>query len=340
MTHTIEIKPSGHTFQVEEGESILDAALRQGFAFPYGCRGGACGACKGKVLEGAVDYGAKTPMALSGYDKQNGMALFCIAQAEADMVIEMKEISSAKEIQARTLPCRVAKMERLADDVMRIFLKLPEVERAQFLAGQYLDILLKDGRRRSFSMANPPHNDELIELHIRHVDGGDFTRHVFEEMKEKDLLRIEIPLGNFYLREDSEKPIILMAGGTGFAPVKAIVEHAIAENTNRKIFVYWGARDVSSLYLANLAQSWADSNDNIEFVPVLSDLAEGQQWQGKTGFVHQAICDDFDSLTGYEVYACGPPVMVEAGQTAFAAKGLDDDDFYSDAFNYADDSAA
>ncbi|MDH5217065.1 MAG: CDP-6-deoxy-delta-3,4-glucoseen reductase, partial [Gammaproteobacteria bacterium] len=329
MTHTIEIRPSGHTFQVEEGENILDAALRQGHAFPYGCRGGACGACKGKVLEGSVNYGDRQARALSGYDKENGMALFCLAMPEQDMVIEMKEISSAKELQAKTLPCRVAKMERLADDVMRIYLKLPAVERAQFLAGQYLDILLKDGRRRSFSMANPPHDDELIELHIRRVDGGEFTRHVFEEMKEKDLLRIELPLGNFYFREDSDKPIIMMAGGTGFAPIKAIVEHAIAEKTDRKIHIYWGARDVASLYLSSLAQSWADENENIEFIPVLSDLAEGEVWNGRKGFVHQAIDDDFQSLTGYEVYACGPPVMIEAGQQVFAAKGLSDDNFYA-----------
>ena len=286
-----------------------------------------------------MNYGDRQARALSAYDRENGMALFCLAMPEQDMVIEMKEISSAKEIQAKTLPCRVAKMEKLADDVMRIYLKLPEVERAQFLAGQYLDILLKDGRRRSFSIANPPHDDELIELHIRRVDGGEFTRHVFEEMKEKDLLRIELPLGSFYLREDSDKPIILMAGGTGFAPVKAIVEHAIAEEADRKIYIYWGARDVASLYLSSLAQSWADTHENIQFIPVLSDLAEGDAWTGRTGYVHQAIADDFESLAGFEVYACGPPVMIEAGQKMFASKGLSDDDFYADAFNFAEDSA-
>jgi CDP-4-dehydro-6-deoxyglucose reductase len=339
MTYKIEIKPSGETFQVEGDENILDAALRQGYAFPYGCRGGACGACKGKVLEGEVDYGERQPMALSTYDKEQGQCLFCIAKPKQDMIIEMKTITSSKEIKAKTLPCRVAKMEKLADDVMRVYLKLPEVERAQFLAGQYLDILLKDGRRRSFSIANPPHDDELIELHIRLVEGGEYTKHVFEDMKEKDLLRIEVPLGNFYLREDSDKPIICMAGGTGFAPIKAIVEHAIAENTKRKIYVYWGVRDVSSLYLADLPQTWAEENPNIEFIPVLSEPAEGDNWQGRTGYVHQAIADDFDSLVGHEVYACGPPVMIDAAQPAFAAKGLSDDDFYADAFNFAEDSS-
>lgn len=337
MAYTITILPSEHTFVVEDGESILDSALRQGLAFPYGCRGGACGACKGKVVEGEVSYGDRTPMALSEFDKNAGMALFCLAKPEGDMVIEMKEITSSKEIQAKKLPCRVDKMEKLADDVMRLYLKLPQVERAQFFAGQYLDILLSDGRRRSFSMANPPHDDALIELHIRRVDGGEFTAHIFEKMKEKDLLRIEVPMGNFYLREDSDKPVIFMAGGTGFAPVKAMVEHAIAEKTDRKLYIYWGVRNKASLYLPDLPRQWAEQYDNITFIPVLSEPESSDGWDGRTGYVHQAIADDFESLAGHEVYACGPPVMIEAAQSTFSTRGLDMDDFYSDAFNFADD---
>ncbi|MDH5544809.1 MAG: CDP-6-deoxy-delta-3,4-glucoseen reductase [Gammaproteobacteria bacterium] len=338
MKYTIKVEPSGHVFEVNEGEKILDAALRQGFAFPYSCRGGACGSCKGKIVEGDVEYVDREPRALSEYDKQTGMALFCQARPTADMVIEMREISAAKDIQIKILPCRVSKMERLAHDVMRLYLKLPQVERVQFLAGQYLDILLPGGRRRSFSLANPPHDDELLELHIRRVEGGEYTQHIFEKMKEKDLLRIELPLGNFYLREDSGRPIILMAGGTGFAPIKAIIEHAIAEKTSRKIFLYWGVRDKASLYLPDLPQQWAAQHDNISFIPVLSEPKPEDSWQGRTGYVHQAIAEDFSDLSDYEIYACGPPVMIESGQTTFAGMGLKDDNFYSDAFNYAGDT--
>lgn len=338
MSYTVLVQPSGHTFSVEANETILDGALRHGFAFPYGCRNGACGSCKGKLLSGTVDHGPSLPPALSEDDIANGQALFCVARATSDISVEVREVGAAKDIPIKTLPCRLAKKERLAHDVIRIKLKLPATERLQFLAGQYIDILLKDGKRRSFSLANAPHDDELLELHIRHVVGGRFTDPLFSgEMQEKALLRLEGPLGSFFLREDSERPMIMLAGGTGFAPIKAIVEHAIAEEIHRPIHIYWGVRAKRDLYLAELPQQWAETHDNIHFTPVLSEPMEDDNWQGRTGFVHEAVLADFQDLSAYEVYACGPPVMISAAKTGFSTQGLDPDNFYSDAFEIAGD---
>ncbi len=337
MSFTVHIQPSGHQFDVEPGESVLDAALRQGFAFPYGCRNGACGNCMGKLLAGEVEYGVQLPPGLSDADVAQGKALFCSAIPLSDLSIEVREIGAAKDIPVKTLPCRVAKMERLHDDVMRLFLKLPATERLQFLAGQYIDILLRDGRRRSFSLANAPHDDALLELHIRHIEGGRFTGEVFTTMKEKAILRFEGPLGTFFLREDSERPIIFVAGGTGFAPIKAMIEHAIAEHIERPIHLYWGARGPRDLYLDELARHWAQEHPHIEYTPVLSQARPEDNWTGRTGYVHEAVLADHADLSAHEVYASGPPAMVQAARTSFTARGLNPDCYFSDAFEYAND---
>ncbi|HSP01750.1 MAG TPA: 2Fe-2S iron-sulfur cluster-binding protein, partial [Thioalkalivibrio sp.] len=239
MSFEITIRPSGHVFEAEDDESILEAALRQGFALPYGCRNGACGSCLGKVLSGEVDHGPTRPPALSEKDEAEGKALFCQAMAVSDLEIEVREIGAARDIVIKTLPCRVVKLNRLNHDVMEMQLKLPVTERLQFLAGQYIDVLLKDGRRRSFSLANAPHRDEFLELHVRHVPGGAFSDQVFGEMKEKALMRIEGPLGSFFLREESERPILLMGGGTGFGPLKSILEHAFEIGVDRSMHLFW-----------------------------------------------------------------------------------------------------
>jgi len=338
MTYRIVIQPSGHEFEIEKEETILDGALRNGFAFSYGCRAGSCGSCRGKVIQGEYRYeDDEKPMALSEHDEKTGMCVFCQAYPDSDMELEVKEISAAKDIVVKTLPCRVTKLEKLAPDVMRMYLKLPMIERMQFLAGQYLDVLLKDGRRRSFSIANGPHDDELMELHVRKIEGGEFTTHVFEGMKEKDILRIEGPLGNFFLRTESERPIIFVAGGTGFAPIKAIIEHAIAEKLKRPVYFYWGARDKASLYMSDLAESWGQELADYRFTPVLANAAAEDQWQGETGMVHEAVLNDFDDLSLFDVYASGPPGMIDAIADTFSEKGMDSDHFYSDAFNFADD---
>ena len=333
MPHQITLEPSGHTFTVENGETILNAALREGFALPYGCRNGACGSCKGKILKGEVDYGHYQANALKDEEKTQGKALFCRARPLTDLVLEVREIGAAKDIHIRTLPCRVQKMEKLADDVMVLQLKLPANERLQFLAGQYLDFLLKDGRRRSYSIANPPHDDNLIELHIRHLPGGHFSDRVFTEMKEKDILRLEGPLGSFFLREASDKPMIFLAGGTGFAPIKAMLLHAFASASLRPMVLYWGVRSRKDLYMGELPVAWQREHANFSFIPVLSEPRPDDAWIGRIGYVHEAVLEDFPDLSGYQVYACGAPAMVDAARQSFTrSRALPEEEFYADSF--------
>lgn len=334
MSSHITIKPSNHTFMAADGETILEAALREGFVIPYGCRNGACGTCKGKVLAGEIDYGKYQESALPDADKQQGYALFCQAHPLTDVVIECREIGAVKDIQIRTLPCRVQQMERVAPDVMVLHLKLPASERLQFLAGQYIDILMKGGQRRSFSMANPPHDDAFLQLHVRNY-GGPFSEYVFQRMKEKEILRFEGPLGTFFLREDSDKPALLLASGTGFAPLKAIIEHAIHAGLKRPMTLYWGGRRPADLYMNALAEGWEREHD-IRYVPVVSEALPEDGWNGRTGFVHRAVMEDIPDLSGYQVYACGAPPMVEAAHRDFTTQcGLPEDEFYSDAFTPA-----
>ena len=337
MTYQVTIQPSGHQFTVKPNETLLGAALNAGFSLPYGCRNGACGACKGKVLAGSVDYGTHQDSALTHEDKLKGLALFCCAKATSDLTIEVKEVGAAKDIPIKTLPCRIERMENLADDVMALWLKLPSNERLQFLPGQYLDFLLKDGKRRSFSLANSPEEDSLLELHIRHVPGGQFTDHVFGGMKAKDIMRISGPYGSFFLRDGEEsaaKPAIFLAGGTGFAPIKSILQHAFHHAVARKFVLYWGAKTQPDLYLASLPEQWQQEQKNFRFVPVLSEPRAEDHWSGRTGFVHQAVLDDHADLSGYEVYACGAPPMIAAARRDFVARGLPEDAFFSDSFDY------
>lgn len=338
MSFKITIKPSEHTFTTLPDETILEAALREGFTLPYGCRNGACGSCKGKIIEGEIDYGAYQQSALSNEEKAAGMALFCVGKPLTDMVIESREIGAARDIQIKTLPCRVQKLEKVAHDVMVLQLKLPANERLQFLAGQYIDILLKDGKRRSFSLANAPHDDAFLELHIRHTPGGRFTEHVFNEMKEKAILRFEGPLGSFFLREDSDKPILFLAGGTGFAPIKAMLEHAFHTGIDREMTLYWGTRQLRDLYMPQLPSAWQAEHSNFRFIPVLSQPQAADNWPGRTGRVPEAVLSDFEDLSGFQVYACGTPAMVDAARQRFIARGLPQDEFYADAFTFAVDS--
>jgi len=330
--HNVTIQPSGHQIQVEEGEAVLAAALRQGFVLPYGCRNGACGSCKGRIVSGTVDYGVYQPKALTDDDKAQGKALFCQAKPLSDLVIEARTVGAVKGIEVKLLPCRVQKLERAAEDVMLLHLKLPANEKLAYLAGQYLEFLLKDGTRRSFSMANAPHDAEFLQLHVRRVAGGQFTDHVFTKMKERDILRFEGPLGTFFLREESSKPIVFVASGTGFAPIKSIIEAAAAKGLARPMTLYWGGRRPKDLYLNALAESWA-SQGLLKYVPVISEALPEDAWSGRTGFVHRAVMQDFPDLSGHQVYACGVPVMVDAARKDFtSACRLPEDEFYADSF--------
>ena len=332
MPYQVTIQPSNHIFTAQADETILDAALREGFVISYGCRNGACGTCKGKVLAGSVDYGTYQESALTSAEKRLGMALFCQAKPRGDIVIQCREIGATRDIQVKTLPCRVQKMHRVAADIMVLYLKLPASERLQFLAGQYVDILMKDGSRRSVSMANAPHDDEFLQLHLRDY-GGPFSRHVFDKMKERDILRFEGPLGTFFLREDSAKPVILLASGTGFAPIKAVIEQAFHAGNARPMVLYWGARVRADLYMPELPERWAATHAGFKYVPVLSEPLPDDNWTGRTGLVHQAVIEDFPDMRGYQVYACGAPIVVESAHRDFTARcSLPEEEFFSDAF--------
>ncbi len=356
MTFKIRIKSSGREFTAEDKETVLAAALRQGVMLAYSCRNGACGTCKGKLVSGEVDYGTYESRAMSAAEKENGHALFCQARALSDLVIEAKEIAAARDIPIRIMPARVVQMEKLADDVMRLSLKLAEGQRLQYLAGQYVDILLKDNLRRSFSLSTSPLSDELLQLHIRHVPGGRFTDHVFGKMKEKDLIRFQGPFGMFFLREDSDvqgstnaardrksgaadRPAILVAGGTGFAPIKGILEYAFAKGITRPLHLYWGVRAKRDLYLSDLPQAWAREHSNFKFTPVLSGPRPEDHWDGRRGWVHEAVAVDYPDLGRYEVYASGPPPMIDAIKDVAKKHGLPEDRLYYDSFELAHASA-
>jgi len=336
MSFKVTIEPSGLQLQTEGDESILDAALRHGINLHYGCRNAVCGVCKGRLIEGTVHYAAVETPGLSEEERRQSLALFCRAIPSTDIRIEAEHVTSPESIEIKDLEARVDKIERLTPEIMRLQLRLNGAQRLEFLAGQYIDILLQDGRRRSFSIANAPQNKDFIELHIRHNENGDYTHYIFNEMQENESLRIEGPFGSFYFREDSNHPIIFMAGGTGFGPIKAIIEHALDKGIARPMYLYRGARSADDLYMDNKINVWL-KNANLNYIPVLSAANVADNWAGRTGLVHQAIAKDFKDMRNVEVYSCGPPAMVEAGRTAFLDRGLPGDRYYCDAFEKAAD---
>lgn len=333
MAFQVTIQSSGHQFTVQPGETILNAALREGIGLPYGCRNGACGSCVAGLISGNILYPGGRPDAYKAADE----VVLCQAQADSDLVIRVREVAADQDITVKMLPCRAQHLERLSHDVMLVQLKLPETERLQFLAGQYIEFLLKDGRRRAFSIANPPHRDAYLELHIRHVPGGSFTGHVFEQMKDRALLRIEGPFGTFYLHEDSPRPVLLIGGGTGMAPLKSILEHAFYIGFDRPIHLFWGVRAKRDLYLGNLPREWEKRHPNFRYTPVLSEPAPEDGWQGASGQVTEAVMAQYPDLEPFDIYMSGPPAMIEAATPAFAAHGARPDHMYSDAFEFAQD---
>lgn len=336
MTFTATVQPSGTSFQVDRDEPILAAAIRQGIGLPYGCKDGACGSCKCRLLEGRVIHGAHQAKALSDAEEEAGFVLTCCAAPQTDVVLEARTVAGAGEFPVRKMPCRVNRIERPAGDVAVLHLQLPANDRLRYHAGQYVEFVLRDGSRRSYSMANAPHTQEQqpgIELHIRHMPGGKFTDHVFGAMKEKEILRLEGPFGSFFLREDSARPMVLLASGTGFAPIKAIVEHLRFTDSERPAVVYWGCRSRADLYLHDWMLQAANELPWLSYVPVLSEPKPDDGWTGRTGFVHQVLMTDLPDLSGHQVYACGAPVMVESAQRDLVARcGLPAEEFYADSF--------
>ncbi len=339
----ISVKPSERTFMAGATETILAAAIRQGVGMPYGCKDGACGSCKCKKLSGSVVHGPHQSKALSDEEEAAGLILTCCGVAQSDLVLESRQVTLADAFAIKKMPTRVSDMERKSPDVMVLRLQLPASESFSYHAGQYVEFLLQGGVRRSYSMANAPHTVAAgngLELHIRHLPGGQFTDHVFNSMKEKEILRIEGPYGSFFLREDGNKPIVLLASGTGFAPVKAMLEYMQFNNITRATTLYWGGRRPQDLYLDDWVQAKLAEMPQLRYVPVISQALAQDHWSGRSGFVHLAVLQDLPDLSGHQVYACGAPIMVESARADFAQAGLPGHEFYADAFTSEADKLA
>jgi CDP-4-dehydro-6-deoxyglucose reductase len=343
MTFRITLKPSERHFDVAADETLLNGAIRAGIGLPYGCKDGACGSCKSRLLDGRVLHGAHAEKALSAAEEAQGLVLTCCATPQSDCVVEARSVAGAGEHPVVKLPGRILSLERLAADVMRLRVQLPANQAFSYHAGQYIEFILRDGSRRAYSMANAPHQlgtPPSIELHIRHMPGGLFTDQVFSTVKEKDIVRMEGPFGSFFLREDSAAPIVLLASGTGLAPIKALVERMQQQGITRPTVLYWGCRSRADLYLNDWAEATAAAMPNLRYVPVLSEPRAEDGWGGRTGLVHEAVMADLPDLSAHQVYACGAPVMVEAAQRDFIARcGLPEDAFFADSFTSAADKA-
>ncbi len=330
---TITVEPSGRVFTVDPQEAILVAGIRQGIGLPYGCKDGACGSCKCKNLSGEVVHGPHQAKALSAEEAAQGLVLTCCAVPQSDVVLESRQVTEQGALPIKKMPTRVTTMARLSDDVMVLNLQLPANDSFLYRAGQYVEFILRDGARRSYSMANAPGQANALELHIRHMPGGKFTDHVFGAMKEKEILRIEGPFGSFFLREDSDAPLVFLASGTGFAPIKALLEHMQAQNIQRPVAVYWGGRRPADLYMDTWLRAQQTLMPQLRYVPVVSDAQPDDGWSGRTGFVHRAVLEDLPDLSGHQVYACGAPIVVDSARRDFCALArLPEDAFFADAF--------
>lgn len=329
----VTVQPSGRRFTVDAGEAILAAGIRQGIGLPYGCKDGACGSCKCRKLEGTVTHGPHQSKALSADEAAAGWVLTCCAIPQTDVLLESRQVTELGALPIKKLPTRVTSMTQVSPDVMVLQLQLPANDNFSWRAGQYVEFILRDASRRSYSMANAPLASAGIELHIRHMPGGKFTDHVFGAMKEKEILRIEGPYGSFFLREASTEPIILLASGTGFAPIKALLEHMQRLESTRPVTLYWGGRRPHDLYMDAWVREQMALMPTLRYVPVVSDALPEDGWTGRTGFVHRAVLEDHADLSGYQVYACGAPIVVDSARVDFTAMaGLPPDEFYADAF--------
>ena len=329
----ISVQPSGIQFEAQAGESLLAAGIRQGIGLPYGCKDGACGSCKCKLVSGQVQQSNFQRKALSEEEEAQGFVLTCSARALSDITLESRQVTPAGALPIKKMPTRVSSLLRKTEDVVLLQLQLPANDSFMYRAGQYVEFILRDGARRSYSMANAPSHGTGVELHIRHMPGGRFTDLVFGSMKEKDILRIEGPMGSFFLREESSKPMVFLASGTGFAPLKALLEHMQHCGITRPVTLYWGGRRPADLYMDDWVQAHCVAMPHVRYVPVVSDALPEDAWQGRTGFVHRAVLEDFPDLSGHQVYACGAPIVVDSAKRDFCAQaGLPADEFFADAF--------
>jgi len=341
--HSVRIEPHGRTLKVTAGEPVLQAALAAGLNLPHSCKSGHCSSCRARLVAGQIHYPSGRPPGITAEEAASGQVLLCQAQPRSDLVLEVRLIANVAEVEIKTLPCRIARLTPLAPDVLQVMLQLPAVERLPFHPGQYLDVLLDGGKRRSFSIACPPHDAGLLELHVRRVPGGGFTQRLFgpsdSALGPGALLRIEGPMGQFSYRPGTA-PIVMVAGGTGFAPLKSMLRHVLETGIRRDIHFYWGARHAADVYEEQRVLGWTRSHSQLRFTAVLSEATPAEAAHQRTGWVHEAVLADHADLSAFEVYAAGPPVMIEAMRTSFPRHGLPAGRLYFDSFDYAPDSPA
>lgn len=333
--YSVRIDPHGRILRVNEDRPVLEAALASGLNLPHSCKSGHCGSCRARLKSGEIRYpGDRRPLGLTEQEAQAGYVLLCQARPASDLTVEARIIARVSEVEIKTLPCRVARLASLAPDVMQVFLRLPAVESLPFLPGQYLDFLVEDGRRRSFSIASPPHDSELIELHVRRVAGGGFTERLFGHVNTGALLRIEGPMGQFVYREGTT-PLIMVAGGTGFAPLKSMLRHILERGPARDIHLYWGARQPQDLYEEARVLEWLQRHPRLKFTAVLSEAGAVGAPHRRLGWVHEAVLQDYPRLDEFDVYTAGPPALIEAIRASFPRQGLSEDRLHFDSFDYA-----
>jgi CDP-4-dehydro-6-deoxyglucose reductase len=335
---TVRIEPHGREIRVRPEQNVLDAALAAGLNIPHSCKAGHCGSCRARLLAGEIHYPRGRPAGLTANEAARGRVLLCQALARSDLVVETRLVARAPEVEIKRMPCRVAARTLLAPDVLRIDLRLPAAEALEFRPGQYLDVLLDDDRRRSFSIASPPHDAGTLELHVRRVAGGGFTGRLFDELPVGSLLRIEAPIGQFAY-EPGPAPLLLVAGGTGFAPIKSILRHELetqpAASAGRPVHLFWGARQAVDVYEDALVQRWAGEHPRLRFTAVLSEAGQAAAPHHRLGLVHECVLREYPDLAGCDAWVAGPPGLVEAVRREFIAAGLPEERLRFDSFDYA-----
>jgi len=335
----VRITPQGRNLRVGANQSILDAALDAGLNIPHSCKSGHCGSCRARLVTGRIRYPHGTPLGLTADEARAGEVLLCQARPASDLTVAVRVVAQVADVEIKTLPCRIERLARLAPDVMQVFLRLPSVESLPFQPGQYLDVLLENGARRSFSIASPPHDSALIELHARLVAGGGFTERLFSELSAGALLRIEGPIGQFVYRTGT-RALLLIAGGTGFAPLKSMLRHMLERGIERDIHFYWGARAAVDLYEEALVLDWARKFPQLHFSPVLSQASTADAAGRRLGLVHEAVLAAHPDLSGFDIYAAGPPALIEMIRATFPQSGARADGLYFDSFDFAPKSSA
>ena len=318
----VRVLPSNREFQAQGDEPVLSAALHQHLNLPHSCKTGSCGTCRVRVLRGSFAYPHGRPIGITAEEESAGYSLICQARATTDLVIEIREIRNVTDVEIRELPARVERMELLAPDVMGLWLRLPAIEPFSWQCGQYVDVMLPGDRRRSFSLANPPCDAALLELHVRRARGGEFSERVFGDMKPGALLRIEGPLGQF-IYQPGTRPLLMIGGGTGYAPLKAMIREALDSELERDLHLFWGARTETDLYDDAWLRALAGKHTHFGYTPVLAE------------FVHEAVLRQVRDLKAYDIYSAGPPEMIDAVRSLLPRQGADPERIYFDSFDYA-----